>query len=215
LVIRRIRTKADLNEGVTALIGSCPHLARVHAVAGQPPLRRRPAGFKGLARVITAQQLSVASAAAIWGRLEARVRPFTPESFLAVPERDLRDAGQSRVKITTLRALADAIARGSLDLDALRHAPEEDIHRVLTGLNGIGPWTADIYILFCLARADAWSPGDLALQYAVKDALALDDRPSLDEMVEIAEAWRPWRSVAARLLWAYYGLRRRAASLPG
>lgn len=194
-----------------ALVASCPHLSRVHAISGAPPLRRRPAGFKGLTRVITAQ-LSVASAAAIWERLEARVRPFTPTSFLAVPERELRRTGLSRVKISTLRGLADAIAGGSLELDKLTHAPEEEIHLRLTALKGIGPWTADIYILFCLARADAWSPGDLALQYAVRDALALDARPSLNEMVEIAEAWRPWRGVAARLLWAYYGLRRRGAS---
>jgi len=212
LAIRRIRTKRDLNEGVEALIRSCRHMSRIHAISGAPPLRRRPAGFKGLARVITAQQLSVASAAAIWERLEARVQPFSPASFLAVPERDLRRAGLSRVKIDTLRGLAAAIAGGSLDLDELTHAPEEEIHAKLTALKGIGPWTADVYILFCLARADAWSPGDLALQYAVRDALALDARPSLNEMVEIAEAWRPWRGVAARLLWAYYGLRRRGAS---
>ena len=190
------------------LVGSCPHLARVHAIAGAPPLRRRPAGFKGLARVIVGQQLSVQSAAAIWDRLEARVQPFAASSFLAVPDRDLRRAGLSRVKIATLRGVARALDEGTLDLDALTHAPEEVIHAELTALKGIGPWTADIYILFCLARADAWSPGDLALQYAVKDALALDARPGLEEMVEIAEAWRPWRSVAARLLWAYYGLRR-------
>jgi DNA-3-methyladenine glycosylase II len=211
-VIRRIRTKVDLNEGVATLVASCPHMSRVHALSGPPPLRRRPAGFKGLARVITAQQLSVASAAAIWERLEARVLPFTPASFLAVPERELRRAGLSRVKIATLRGVAQALDEGTFDLDALTHAPEEVIHAELTALKGIGPWTADIYILFCLARADAWAPGDLALQYAVRDALRLEARPSLDEMVEIAEAWRPWRGVAARLLWAYYGVLRRSAS---
>ena len=208
LANRRIRTKAELKEGVAHLVGSCPHLARVHAIAGAPPLRRRPVGFKGLARVIVGQQLSVKSAEAIWDRLEARVQPFAASSFFAVPDRDLRRAGLSRVKIATLRGVARALDEGTLDLDALTHAPEEVIHAELTALKGIGPWTADIYILFCLARADAWSPGDLALQYAVKDALALDARPGLEEMVEIAEGWRPWRSVAARLLWAYYGLRR-------
>ena len=210
LAARRIRTKADLREGMAALVGACPHLARVHAVAGAPPLRRRPAGFKGLARIIVGQQLSVASAAAIWDRLEARVQPFTAQELLTVPDRDLRAAGLSRVKIATLRGLAHALDDGTLDLDALTHAPDEIIHAELTALKGIGPWTADIYILFCLARADAWSPGDLALQYAVRDALALDARPGLDEMVAIAEAWRPWRSVAARLLWAYYGVQRRS-----
>ncbi len=198
-----------------ALISSCPHLARVHGVAGDPPLRRRPAGFKGLARVIVAQQLSVASASAIWGRLEAALRPFTAASLLARPAHELRRAGLSSSKIATLKGAASAIEGGTLDIEALTHASEENIHRALTALKGIGPWTADIYILFCLARADAWSPGDLALQYAVKDALGLDSRPGLDEMAEIAEAWRPWRSVAARLLWAYYGVRRHAASLPG
>ena len=108
------------------------------------------------------------------------------------------------------RRFAAARPARSLDLDAQNHAPDDVIHAELTALKGIGPWTADIYILFCLARADAWSPGDLALQYAVKDALALDARPGLDEMVAIAEAWRPWRSVAARLLWAYYAAQRRS-----
>ncbi|HEX7532733.1 MAG TPA: DNA-3-methyladenine glycosylase 2 family protein [Methyloceanibacter sp.] len=214
LAARRIRTKADLRAGVAALVGACPHLARVHAVAGAPPLRRRPAGFKGLARIIVGQQLSVASAAAIWARLEARVQPFTAQELLTVPDRDLRAAGLSRVKIATLRGLAHALDDGTLDLDALTHAPDEIIHAELTALKGIGPWTADIYILFCLARADAWSPGDLALQYAVRDALVLDARPGLDEMVAIAEAWRPWRSVAARLLWAYYGVQRRSLRAP-
>jgi DNA-3-methyladenine glycosylase II len=165
--------------------------------------------------VIVGQQLSVASAGAIWERLDARLSPFSPRSFLMAPESDLRGAGLSAAKIATLKGLATAIQDGALDLDALTHASDETIHAELTALNGIGPWTADVYILFCLARADAWSPGDLALQHAVRDALALDARPTLDEMVEIAEAWRPWRSVAARLLWAYYAVRRRGASPPG
>jgi DNA-3-methyladenine glycosylase II len=197
------------------LTRSCSHLARVYAVTGVPPLRRRPAGFKGLARVIVGQQLSVASAAAIWERLDAHLSPFSAWSLLRVPVRDLRRVGLSAAKIATLRALATAIDDGALDLDALTHASDETIHAALTALNGIGPWTADIYILFCLARADAWSPGDLALQHAVRDALALDARPNLDEMAEIAQAWRPWRSVAARMLWAYYAVRRRGASPPG
>jgi DNA-3-methyladenine glycosylase II len=212
--MRRIRTKSDLNEGVTALIGTCRHLARVHALAGEPPLRRRPAGFKGLSRVIVSQQLSVASAAAIWARLEARVEPFTAASFLAVANGELRRAGLSAAKIVTLRSLAKAVNDGSLDLDALTEEPEELIHAKLTDLKGIGPWTADIYILFCLARADAWSPGDLALQLAVKDAFDLEARPSQALMIEIAEAWRPWRAVAARMLWSYYASRRKASAAP-
>jgi len=207
--MRRIRTERDIKEGVAALIGSCAHLARVHALVGDPPLRSRPAGFEGLARVIVAQQLSVASAEAIWQRLAARVQPFAAAQYLAVPDQDLRRAGLSAGKVATLRQLAEAIDTGALDLDALADAPEETIHERLTALKGIGPWTADIYILFCLARADAWSPGDLALQHAVGDALCRGARPQQQQMVEIAEAWRPWRAVAARLLWSYYALRRR------
>ena len=207
--MRRIRTEKDLREGVAALVGSCAHMAKVHALSGDPPLRRRPAGFEGLSRVIVGQQLSVASANAIWGRLVARVQPFTAVSLLAVPQAELRAAGLSAVKTATLRRLAEAIASGGLDLEALSDAPEAAIHERFTKIKGIGPWTADIYILFCLGRPDAWSPGDLALQHAVRDALDLDERPGPNSMVELAEAWRPWRAVAARLLWSYYALRRR------
>ena len=188
-------------------------MARIYALAGDPPLRRRPSGFNGLVRVITSQQLSVASAEAIWLSLEAAVEPFTPSRFLATPEQDLRAAGLSKIKISTLRGLAEAIDTGSLDLDALEET-EDVIHARLTALKGIGPWTAEIYILFCLARADAWSPGDLALQVAVKDALELAARPDQALMKELAEAWRPWRAVAARMLWAYYGLRRKTSAAP-
>src|SRR3990172_2020185 len=115
----RIRTKIDLKEGVVALIRSCGHLARVYALSGDPPLRRRPAGFKGLSRVVVGQQLSIASAKAIWGRLEAQVHPFTAASFLTLPDRDLRRAGLSVAKIATLRRRAAAIDSGSLDPGAL------------------------------------------------------------------------------------------------
>ena len=212
--MRRIGSDADIREGVAALTSACPHLARIHALAGDPPLRKRPKGFEGLARVIVGQQLSIASAGAIWGRVEARVKPFDAATLLAVPDRDLRKAGLSRGKIATLRTVAEAIDLGALKLSALDRAPEEVIHAELTALKGIGPWTADIYIMFSLARADAWSPGDLALQHAVKDALLLAERPSLEQMNEVAEAWRPWRGVAARLLWSYYALRRKSAASP-
>ena len=211
--MRSIESHADIREGLEVLTSVCPHLARVHALAGDPPLRRRPEGFEGLARIIVGQQLSIASAEAIWGRLQGSVQPFDPSNLLASPNRDLRRAGLSRVKINTLRVVAEAIDNGVLKIDALARAPDETIHAELTALKGIGPWTADIYIMFSLARADAWSPGDLALQHALKDALVLDQRPSLTGMKEIAEPWRPWRGVAARLLWSYYALRRRRKSI--
>jgi DNA-3-methyladenine glycosylase II len=210
--MRRIGSDADIKEGLTALTSICPHLAQVHALAGDPPLRKRLMGFEGLARVIVGQQLSITSADAIWGRVQASVRPFDSATLLALPDKHLRKAGLSRGKIGTLRELAKAIDSGTLKLGALTRAPEEVIHAELTALKGIGPWTADIYIMFSLARADAWSPGDLALQHAVKDALLLAERPSLVQMNEVAEAWRPWRGVAARLLWSYYALRRKSAA---
>jgi DNA-3-methyladenine glycosylase II len=210
--MRRIRTKADLKEGVAALVASCGHMARLHAFAGDPSLRRRPAGFKGLVRVIVAQQLSVASAGAIWDRLETTLQPFTAAALLALPDRDLRSVGLSAGKIATLRGVATAILTRALDLESLAAESDATIHEQLTKLKGIGPWTADIYMLFCLARADAWSPGDLALQHSVRDLIGLKARPGQAEMLEIAETWRPWRSVAARMLWRYYKLRRVARS---
>ena len=187
-------------------------MARVYALTGPPPLRRRAGGFEGLARIVTGQQLSIASAGAIWGRLEKTVRPMDPDSYLRRRHATLRKCGLSRGKITTIGTLAAAMSSGALDLGALTHADEERIGEALTALKGIGPWTADIYIMFCLGRADAWAPGDLALRYAVQDACALEDLPDEAAMIAVAQAWRPWRSVAARMLWAYYALRRAQGS---
>ena len=209
---RLIETKSDLRAGTRALTATCEHMARAHEIAGEPPLRRRSGGFAGLARAIVGQQLSVASATAIWSRLEDLVLPFEAAVFAAKSDEELRAAGLSGGKVGTLRGIADAIATKDLELDDLHEVPDEAIHARLTALKGIGPWTADIYVMFCLGRADAWAPGDLALQYAVADLLALDARPDVSEMAEIAERWRPWRAVAARMLWAYYRERKNAAS---
>jgi DNA-3-methyladenine glycosylase II len=182
-------------------------MRRVHEAAGDPPLRRRPPGFEGLARIVVGQQLSVASAAAIWTRIAAACRPFEPGTLMLLSDQGLSSTGLSRAKIRTLRAIATACAAG-LDLESLRHCSDEAIHTALTGLSGVGPWTADVYIMFCLGRADAWAPGDLALQRAAQEALQLKERPSAQELMAIAERWRPWRGVAARLLWGYYAVRR-------
>ena len=209
---RIIETEKDLRAGTRALTAMCEHMAKAHEVAGEPPLRRRTSGFTGLARAIVGQQLSAASANAIWSRLEDLVVPFEENVFVAKSDEALRAAGLSGGKVRTLRGIADAITAKELKLDELRHVADEVIHTRLTALKGIGPWTADIYVMFCLGRADAWAPGDLALQYAVADLLALDARPDASEMAEIAERWRPWRAVAARMLWAYYRERKNAAS---
>lgn len=195
----------DLREGVRALRRKCAVMRRVHDVAGHPPLRRREAGFEGLARIIVGQQVSVASANAIWNRTFAAVQPFTPEVLLLTEDAVLGTAGLSRPKIRTLRAIALACVEG-LDLKRLEAASDEDVHAALTQVSGIGPWTADIFLLFCLGRADAWAAGDLALQIAAQQAFGLEERPDKEAMLDIAERWRPWRGVAARLLWAYYAV---------
>jgi DNA-3-methyladenine glycosylase II len=212
--MRIITTEADIKAGVKALRRKCPTMRHVHDTAGDPPLRRRPAGFEGLARIIVGQQLSIASAAAIWERTAAACRPFEPATLLRLRDKTLAGAGLSRPKIRTLRAISAACTDG-LDLAALDDASDEEVHSALTAVVGIGPWTADIYIMFCLGRADGWAPGDLALQIAAQRALVLAERPGKDEMLELAERWRPWRGVAARLLWAYYAaVRAKSTTVP-
>jgi len=176
----------------------------VHDIAGDPPVRRRPGGFEGLAHIVVCQQLSAASAAAIWKRCLGAIQPFAPAEILDAPDETLRGAGLSGPKIRTLRAIAHAVARDGLELDRLATRSEDDIHAALTSVSGIGPWTADIFIMFCLGRADAFAPGDLALQVAAQRAFGLEERPGALALAAIAERWRPWRGVAARLLWAYY-----------
>jgi DNA-3-methyladenine glycosylase II len=200
---RTIDSDADVRAGVRALRRKCVDLRRVHDRTGDPPLRRHTQGFEGLARIIVGQQLSIASAEAIWRRLSLAVHPMHPYAFLGSSDEQLRAAGLSRGKVRTLRAVSAAVEDG-LDLDGLAQAPDTTVHETLTALPGIGPWSADIYLLFCLGRADAFAPGDLALQTAAANALGLPERPSREALFAIAERWRPWRGVAAHLLWAYY-----------
>jgi DNA-3-methyladenine glycosylase II len=202
-VLRIIASEEDVREGVRALRRRCQTMRMVHDAAGDPPLRRRPAGFEGLARIIVGQQLSVASASAIWLRTESLCQPFEPSALQQLQDVALAAAGLSRAKIRTLRAICAACTDG-LDLMALDGRSDAEIQTALTAINGIGPWTADIYIMFCLGRGDAFAAGDLALQVGAQKALGLKARPSAAELLAIAERWRPWRGVAARLLWNYY-----------
>lgn len=181
------------------------------AVGGHPPLRRREPGFAGLAAIIVSQQVSVASANAIFGRLESRVVPLEASRLAEATEDDLRACGLSTPKIRALRALAHAVGEGKLDLPGLAALTAEDAHEALIGVKGVGPWTADIFLLFCLGHPDAFPAGDLALQEAAKLALRLTRRPDAARLERIAERWRPWRAVAARMLWAYYrGVKQRS-----
>jgi DNA-3-methyladenine glycosylase II len=200
----RLSSEADLDRGLAHLVTADPRLAQVLAVAGRPPLRRRPAGFAGLVATMVGQQLSTASANAIWARLAAAYDPFAPEALRRARIARLKQVGLSDGKIRALKALASELATGAFDLDALAEMEADHAHRVLVARHGIGPWTADSYLLFCLGHADAWPAGDLALREALRLAFALTERPSVKAMDLLAEPWRPWRGVAALLLWSYY-----------
>ena len=209
-----LRTDDDIEAGIAALIANDPRLADVLAVAGRPMLRRRPGGFAGLAAIVVSQQLSTASATAIWTRLAAQLDPFEPAAMRRARPVRLARAGLSAAKIRALKAIAKAIDKGTLDLVGLVDRAADDAHRMLIAVHGIGPWTADIYLLFCLGHADAWPAGDLALQEAARIAFALPARPTAKEMQALAEPWRPWRGVAATLLWTYYRAIKRRDPVP-
>jgi len=202
--VHRIETSVDIITGLDALARLDPRLCRIIEVSGEIPLRRRPPGFEGLARIVISQQVSVASAEAIWNRLAARIDPFEPSALLAAPEADLKAVGLSAPKLKTLLAVSRAVAERQIDLEAIADLPPAGAHLAMTALHGIGPWTADIFLLFCAGHPDIWPGGDLALQAAVMDAFRLESRPAEKPCRAIAELWQPWRSVAARLFWAYY-----------
>ncbi len=199
-----IHTEADLDAALAAIGKADPRFTALVAQAGRPLLRRRPDGFPGLAAIIVAQQLSTASANAIWGRLAAAFDPFEPAAILRARPARLARLGLSAPKIRALKAIARAVLRDELVLAALGNLSAEEAHAALTVVHGIGPWTADIYLLSCLGHADAWPAGDLALQEAARVAFGLPARPNAKEMQALADAWRPWRAVAARILWTYY-----------
>jgi DNA-3-methyladenine glycosylase II len=209
-----LQDDADLAAALAVLAAADPRLAKLIDIAGRPALRRRPAGFPGLCAIICAQQLSTASAAAIWGRLAAAFDPFHHDALRRVRAAKLARIGLSKPKIKTVKSIGRAIAKGAIDLDALAAMEADAAHAALTALHGVGPWTADIYLLFCLGHADAWPAGDLALQEAARLAFDLERRPPAKEMIKLAEPWRPWRGVAAHLLWNYYRAVKRRDPVP-
>ena len=199
-----IHTEADLKRGIAALVALDPRFEAVFQRTGVPPLRRREGGFAGLAQIVMGQQLSTASAAAIHGRLMAIADPFDHHAILRARKDRLLRIGLSNAKVKALKEIAKSIEAKHIDLAALAEMPADSAHSALTALHGIGPWTADLYLLACLGHADAWPAGDLALQEAARLAFGLRVRPTTKEMGPLAEPWRPWRAVAARLLWSYY-----------
>lgn len=209
-----LHTQADLEAAVTKLTQRDARLRSILDRAGMPRLRRRQSGFAGLAAIVVGQQLSIASASAIWQRLSAAYDPFEHDAFRRARTDRLARLGLSAAKIKTLKLLAREIAAKRLDLDTLAERDAKDAHSALTALHGVGPWTADVYLLFCLGHPDAWPAGDLALQESVRIGLGLNERPSAKAMGTLAETWRPLRGAAAHLWWAFYKEVKRRDAVP-
>ena len=199
-----LNTQADLEDAVHALVKQDPRLEPVFKLTGMPALRRREPGYAGLSAIVCGQQLSTASAAAIWARVSAAFDPFHHDALSRARADRLGRLGLSAAKIKTLKSLAREISAERLDLEVLANEDADIAHNRLTALHGIGPWTADVYLLFCLGHGDAWPAGDLAVQEAVKIGLGLKTRPTPKEMAPLAEPWRPLRGAAAHLWWSYY-----------
>ena len=199
MVGRIIETPECVAEGAAWLAAAEPRFAHALRQTGPLPLRRRKDGFDQVLSAIVSQQVSVAAAGAIWGRLK-NARLTGPRKIAWASDEDLRACGLSRQKIRYARALAEA----RIDFPRLRHAPTEDVIAVLTEVPGIGRWTAEIYAMFSLGRADVFAPADLALQESARLLFDLPERPTERALRQMAEAWSPWRAVAARALWAYY-----------
>jgi len=179
-------------------------IARAYGQVGLPPPRSHEPSFAGLMRILVAQQISVAAARNIIARLEAAAQPLTPANFLALGDDEARAIGLSGQKVRYGRALASAITDGTLDLAALKAADDESAISALVAVTGIGQWTAEIYLLFALRRPDVWPAGDLAIRNSLQRLRGLEERPGIAETREAGEAWRPYRSAAARFLWHYY-----------
>lgn len=196
---RLIETEADILEGCAWLVRAEPRFQPALAATGTPPLRRRAGGFGALLHTICAQQLSVAAADSVWRRLCA-AGADDPAALDALSDDALRGCGLSRPKVRYARALVEA----GIDFDALARMPEDNAIDALTAVKGIGVWSAEIYLMFSVGRADVFAPGDLALQESARLIFDLDGRPTEKALRTMAKAWSPWRGVAARLMWAYY-----------
>lgn len=212
--MQRIETLDDIETGLEALVRIDGRLAAVRETAGGVPLRRTEPGFESLASIIVAQQVSKASADSIWKRLRGAVDPLTPENFIACGEEAWRIAGLSRPKQRALVHVCEAVIGGDLDLEGLCGHPPDEAIASMTAIKGIGPWTAEVYLLSAAGHADVFPAGDVALQNAVGDAFGHAARPDAAALREVAAAWSPWRGVAARLFWAYYAATRGREAAP-
>jgi len=213
MTYRRIVAAEQIEEGLDALVRLDRRLGRVREAAGEVPLRLVAPGLRSLVSIVIGQQVSRASAQAIGSRLFALVEPCTPQALLAAGEPAYRAAGLSRPKQRTLVALCEAVAQG-LDLEGLCLLDPEVALAHLTAVPGIGPWTGEVYLLTAAGHPDVFPVRDVALQAAVAEGLGLAGRPDHRRLAEIAESWMPWRSVAARLFWAYWAARHGRIALP-
>lgn len=210
--------RIDTPEGVAwhldALVAQVPRLGAIRDAVGVVLPRVNPKHFAGMAKVICGQQLSVQSAAAIWGRFSLLPGALEPQTYLALSEEAVRGAGFSRGKFLTLRTLSEAILAGDLNLAEVDDLPGDEAIARLVALRGIGPWTAEVYLIFCASHPDIFPAGDLALLKAAHQGLGLDARPTIKEMIVMAHDWSPHRSAAALLFWRYFAaLKNRESSL--
>ena len=195
-------TRESLETAAAALAARDPQLGAIHRAYGPPPMWARRPGFPTLLRIILEQQVSLISARAMFERLKSNIEPFEASGFIAAGEASLRSLGVTRQKAHYCIQVAEAFTNG--DLNQLARMNDEDAHAALLRIKGVGPWTANIYLLMALRRPDVWPEGDIALASALGRLRNMDRRPSFPELAKIAEAWRPYRSVAARMLWQYY-----------
>ncbi|HUQ41575.1 MAG TPA: hypothetical protein VM052_03655 [Candidatus Limnocylindrales bacterium] len=202
-------TKRRLAVGARELARIDPDLAAVVSRHGTPPLWDRAPGFATLVQIILEQQVSLASGRAAFARLAGVTGDVTPDRVAALAEEQIRGAGLTRQKASYLRGLAVSVVTGELDIDSITQMDDDAAHAELVKLKGIGPWSADIYLLMALGRPDVWPSHDLALAIAMREVKRLRTVPTPERQLRIAERWRPWRAVAARLLWQHYLARAR------
>lgn len=198
------KNQKDLTVALENLAATDKTLAAAFDKYGTPPLRKRVGGFSGMAQILISQQVSTAAASTIYARFENAIGEVTAQNLLAMDEAALAGCGLSRPKQRYLRLLAEAVMDGTLDFKKLDRLDDQSIYDTLLAQTGIGPWSAECYLLFCLRRADLFPAGDLALQHGVRLMYGLADKPSAEALADFATRWQPYRGAAARLLWVYY-----------
>jgi len=202
--MKPISCDRDIEEGLQELLTLDPRLTEIAKVSGKLPLRLREPGFLSLSHIIIGQLVSRAAAEAIYARFLEEINPPTPEQYLNAGEASWVRIGLSRAKQNTISTLAQAIISSEIDLGSLSKLPQEEAIKKMTKLKGIGPWTAEVYLLFCAGHPDIFPAGDLALREAVRHTFNMSERPDQKEVREIAKQWTPKRGIAARLFWSYY-----------